>query len=186
MPCPLPLQNPPPAKSGAFKAFPSTTSLFTIGMIKFSLFFSLLSSPSSFFSPNNHPSKTTGKARRVYFFDRADRGGRRRHRREKNPEKVEGRKCCRFFKILSSASSSTLLHPLVSARGSLCQSFHGQEPVLETRSKPKAIRIHIYNETRHRLPQRISRHRSSVIITRYALPFSIGRWTALGRRGKVR
>lgn len=143
MPCPLPLQNPPPAKSGAFKAFPSTTSLFTIGMIKFSLFFSLLSSPSSFFSPNNHPSKTTGKARRVYFFDRADRGGRRRHRREKNPEKVEGRKCCRFFKILSSASSSTLLHPLVSARGSLCQSFHGQEPVLETRSKPKAIRIYI-------------------------------------------
>lgn len=150
---PSPLQNPLPAKS-AFKAFPlpSTNSLFTIGMQRddkiFFLLLLLFSSCSLFFFPPPPTiihQRPLGKGSSSVFLRSSGSRRGRRHRREKNPEeKVEGRKCCRFFKILSSASSSTLLHPLVSARGSLCQSFHGQEPVLETRSKPKATRIHIY------------------------------------------
>lgn len=118
------------------------------GMIKFSFSFSFFFLLAPFFSsplPQQSSIKDHGKGSSSVFLRSSGSRRGRRHRREKNPEeKVEGRKCCRFFKILSSASSSTLLHPLVSARGSLCQSFHGQEPVLETRSKPKATRIHIY------------------------------------------
>lgn len=60
----------------------------------------------------------------------ASAAGVRLHRREKNPD--ERRKCCRFFKILSSASSSTLLHPLISGMLVFASRFMDENLVLET------------------------------------------------------
>lgn len=60
----------------------------------------------------------------------ASPAGGRLHRREKNPG--ERRKCCRFFKILSSASSSTLLHPLISGMLVFASRFMDENLVLET------------------------------------------------------
>lgn len=123
----------------------------------------------------------------MYFFDRADRGGGgatdekripRRRWKEGNAvgfSRSSRQPLRRPFYIHSSP-------PVVVFASRFMDKNRSSKPA---RNRKLHVYIYIYNETRHRLPQRISRHRSSVIITRYALPF----WSLAGsfeRRGKVR
>ena len=103
--------------------------------LSLSLFFFLQQS-----SIKDHRKET----RRVYFFDRANlegvpstrkesrEGGRKEGRQE---GRKEGRK--EMLSVFQDPLVSLFVDPFTSThlrRGSLCQSFHGQEPVLETES----------------------------------------------------
>lgn len=158
------------------------TSLFTIVQRDDKNFLPSFSPLSLFFFLQQSSIKDHRKeTRRVYFFDRANvegvpstrkesrEGGRKEGKQE---GRKEGRKCCRFFKILSSASSSTLLHPLIS----VVVVFASRSMDKNRSSKPKAIRIQ-----RH-----TNRADLASPLFRYYYPYDFNRSPRpLERRGKV-